>query len=444
MKITFYGGAQSVTGANYLLEAGLTRIIIDCGLHQGSKYAEDLNYEPFGYNPADMQYVFITHSHIDHVGRLPKLYRDGFRGTVYTTHPTAELMAIALPDNMQHITREAEAEGHAALFDQTDLDGVMDLVKGCDYGAPIDLGGGVRAILHDAGHVLGSAIVEIQYTPSSDGVLRKIFFSGDLGNPPTPLLRPTEFVHNANYIVVESAYGDRVHEQRHERREKLARVIKETIARKGVLLIPSFALERTQDLLFELHELHTGKQIPDIPIFMDSPLAIKLTGVFEKYFPHRFEFPGIEFTLTSDQSKHINNVPAPKIIIAGSGMSQGGRILHHEKRYLSDPQNTILFVGYQVDGSLGRRIERGENPVKIFGETVPVRCHVESLSGYSAHADQPALLHWIKEANTGNSLQHVFVVQGEETAAKTLANLIHDTLGVTATVPHAGELALLT
>ena len=353
-------------------------------------------------------------------------------------------MAIALPDNMQHITREAEAEGHAALFDQTDLDGVMDLVKGCDYGAPIDLGGGVRAILHDAGHVLGSAIVEIQYTPSSDGVLRKIFFSGDLGNPPTPLLRPTEFVHNANYIVVESAYGDRVHEQRHERREKLARVIKETIARKGVLLIPSFALERTQDLLFELHELHTGKQIPDIPIFMDSPLAIKLTGVFEKYFPHRFEFPGIEFTLTSDQSKHINNVPAPKIIIAGSGMSQGGRILHHEKRYLSDPQNTILFVGYQVDGSLGRRIQRGENPVKIFGETVPVRCHVESLSGYSAHADQPALLHWIKEANTGNSLQHVFVVQGEETAAKTLANLIHDTLGVTATVPHAGELALLT
>ena len=209
MKITFYGGAQSVTGANYLLEAGLTRIIIDCGLHQGSKYAEDLNYEPFGYNPADMQYVFITHSHIDHVGRLPKLYRDGFRGTVYTTHPTAELMAIALPDNMQHITREAEAEGHAALFDQTDLDGVMVLVKGCDYGAPIDLGGGVRAILHDAGHVLGSAIVEIQYTPSSDGVLRKIFFSGDLGNPPTPLLRPTEFVHNANYIVVESAYGDR-------------------------------------------------------------------------------------------------------------------------------------------------------------------------------------------------------------------------------------------
>ena len=211
-----------------------------------------------------------------------------------------------------------------------------------------------------------------------------------------------------------------------------------------MLLIPSFALERTQDLLFELHELHTGKQIPDIPIFMDSPLAIKLTGVFEKYFPHRFEFPGIEFTLTSDQSKHINNVPAPKIIIAGSGMSQGGRILHHEKRYLSDPQNTILFVGYQVDGSLGRRIQRGENPVKIFGETVPVRCHVESLSGYSAHADQPALLHWIKEANTGNSLQHVFVVQGEETAAKTLANLIHDTLGVTATVPHAGELALLT
>ncbi len=429
MKLTFFGGAQSVTGANYLLESGDFKMLVDCGLHQGSKYAEDLNYEAFGYHPSEIKFVFITHSHIDHVGRLPKLYRDGFRGRVYVTHQTAELMAIALPDNMKHIISEADAEGHAPLFEQKDLDGVMDLVKGVDYGEVMDLEDGITAVLHDAGHVLGSSIIEIKWQNG-----KNIFFSGDLGNPPTPLLKPTEFVHNANYVVVESAYGDRVHEERGERREKLASVIKETVQRNAVLMIPSFALERTQDLLFELNELHVSGGIPSLPIFIDSPLAIKLTGVYEKYVTN-LHFKGIKMTPTSDESKHINNVPPPKIIIAGSGMSQGGRILHHEIRYLPDPNNTIMFVGYQVDGSLGRRIQKGEKEVTIFGERIPVRCHVETLGGYSAHADQPALLHWVKEANTGNSLKKVFVVQGEEQAAKTLANLIHDNLNIDAIVP---------
>ncbi|MEK7615819.1 MAG: MBL fold metallo-hydrolase [Patescibacteria group bacterium] len=438
MKLTFYGGAGDVTGANYLLEEGNLQLIVDCGLHQGSKYAEDLNYTPFAYEPKLIEFVFITHSHIDHIGRLPKLYRDGFRGTVYATDATADLMAVALPDNMSHILHEAERDGHEPLFEQRDLDGIMKLVRGVDYGEKIPLREGVTATLHDAGHVLGSAIVEIQWHD------KKIFFSGDLGNPPTPLLRPTEFVHDANYVVMESAYGDRVHEAREERREKLAQIIQETIARKGTLMIPSFALERTQDLLFELNELRQQNKISSVPIFLDSPLAIKLTGVYEKYFgKNSFDFPGIEFTATPDESKRINDVPAPKIIIAGSGMSQGGRILHHERRYLSDPVSTILFVGYQVDGSLGRRIQRGDQMVTIFGETVAVRCHVETVSGYSAHADQPALMHWVKVANSNGSLKKVFVVQGEEHTAKTLANLIREELDVSALAPQPGEVVEL-
>lgn len=439
MNITFYGGAGSVTGANYLLEHIGLRILVDCGLHQGSKYAEDLNYEKFQYDPATIQFAFLTHSHIDHVGRFPKLYRDGFRGTLFTTDASADLMAIALPDNMSHIAREAEQDGHPALFEQKDLDGLMTHVKGVSYNEKLDLGKGVTAMLHDAGHVLGSAIVEISW----EG--KKIFFSGDLGNPPAPLLKPTEFIHDADYLVIESAYGDRVHEAREERRDRLAQIITETVNRKGTLMIPSFALERTQELLVELKELLGEGKIASIPVFLDSPLAIKLTGVYEKYFGKSpFDFPGIKFTPTPDQSKRINDIPPPKIIIAGSGMSQGGRILHHELRYLTDSNSTILFVGYQVDGSLGRRIQKGDTEVMIFGQRVEIKCHRETISSYSAHADQPALLHWVKMAQTRDMLKKVFVVQGEETSARTLANLIHDTLEVEAIVPKVGELALLT
>src|SRR3989344_1621975 len=331
MKLTFYGGAGDVTGANYLLEDGDFRAVVDCGLHQGSKYAEDMNYEPFGFDPAGVQFAFITHSHIDHVGRLPKLYRDGFRGKVYTTAASADLMAVALPDNMLHITREAEHTNRIPLFDEKDLNGLMKLVIGVPYGERMDLGNGVMAVFHDAGHVLGSAIVEISWNG------KKIFFSGDLGNPPTPLLRPTEFVHDADYVVVESAYGDRVHEQRAVRRDILARIIRETVDRKGTLMIPSFALERTQELLFELNDLHNNGGIPRLPIFMDSPLAIKLTGVYAQHSADFnidvqdmigagddiFQFPGLKITPTHEESRRINDVPPPKIIMAGSGMSQG-------------------------------------------------------------------------------------------------------------------------
>ncbi len=452
MKIIFYGGARSVTGANYLLDTGTVKLLIDCGLNQGTKYAEDLNYQPFNYNPEEIDYVLVTHSHIDHIGRLPKLFKDGFKGKIYTTAATRDLMAVALPDNMKQIQQEAKENGHFPLFEQKDLDGLISLIQGINYYEPIDLGDGVKVIFHDAGHILGSAIIEIQWP--GNGSSKKIFFSGDLGNPPTPLLRPNDTISGADYIVVESAYGDRAHETHEEGKEKLINVIESTIKRGGALMIPSFAIERTQELLFELNELFNTKRIPKVPVFIDSPLAIKMTAVYQRHpecFNKEtayliksgddvFDFPGLKMTPTTEESKAINDIPPPKIIIAGSGMSQGGRILHHEIRYLPDPNSTILFVGYQVDGSLGRRIQKGEKEVRILGQSVPVNCRVENLSGFSAHADQPGLLKWVSSSKQNSKKpEEVFVVQGEEEAARTLANLVRENLGIKAVAPQAGD-----
>jgi len=448
MKITFHGGALSVTGANYLLEHNGTKMLVDCGLAQGSKYAEEANYAPFKYDPKEIDFVFVTHSHIDHIGRMAKLHKDGFRGTIYATTATRDLMTAALPDNVSHIIDEAKDDGHPPLFTQKNVDGLMKMVKGVLYGEELKIADDITAVLHDAGHILGSTIFEIRWT-ESNGEKKNMIFSGDLGNPPTPLLRTTDYIGNANYVVTESTYGDRVHEAREERRHRLIDVIHATINRGGVLMIPSFAMERTQELLYEFNNIREKNLIPHVPFFIDSPLAIKITEVYKQhseFFNKKtnyaiktgddiFKFPGLTMTRTTQESKSINDVPAPKVIIAGAGMSQGGRILHHEKRYLSDPNSTILFVGYQVSGSLGRRIQKGEKVVRIHGTSIPVRCHRETIGGYSAHADQPTLIKWISAANSGGNLKKVFVVQGEESASKTLANLLHDRHEINAIVP---------
>lgn len=487
MKLTFYGGAKSVTGANYLLDSGPVRgktslpegssadhaseagrtsngikILVDCGLYQGSKYAEDFNYEKFAYDPAEINFVFITHSHTDHTGRLPKLFKEGFRGKVYASKPTLDLIRKALPDNLNLMAEEAKKENHKPLFDLKDLDGVLELSEGFDYEIPIDLEDGIKATLHDAGHILGSAIVEIAYrqevidnghSPLAISNKRKIYFTGDLGNPPTPLLQPPYFPKDADYAVVESAYGSRIHEDRSARKLILENVIKETLSKGGTLMIPSFAMERTQELLYELDQLINHNQIPRVAIYVDSPLATNLTEVYRKYSNYFnktahhviesgddiFNFPGLTFTRTVDESKAINNAKGPKIIIAGSGMSMGGRILHHEMRYLPDPNSAILFVGYQVQGSLGRRILDGEKEVKVFGEKVLVNCQIRAIGGYSSHADQNMLLKWIASAGSGGNLKKVFVVQGEEDSSSALAEKAKIDLGVNAVVPNQGE-----
>lgn len=450
-KITFFGGAKIVTGANYLLQAGGLNILVDCGLFQGSRYSEELNYENFSYDPKSIDYVFVTHSHMDHIGRLPKLYKDGFRGTVFASEPTKAIMEVAFPDALDKIKSEARDSGHEPLYAGSDIQGLLSLVRTAEYKEKISLGDNVSAELHDAGHILGSSTVLI--TVKEDGRDKKLLFSGDIGNPPVPLLDEIDYIRDVDYIIFESAYGSRIHKDKAECIAEIEKIIDETIAAGGVLMIPSFAVERTQELLFQLDEFIKNRQIANVPIFLDSPLAIKITKVYEKFFRYfkpetvrilerrggLFKFDWLSITPTTEDSKKINDTPAPKIIIAGSGMSQGGRILHHERRYLSGNKNTILFVGYQVAGSLGRRILEGEKEVSIMGERVPVRCRVAAIGGFSAHADQKGLLKLVATANEGRGVKKAFAVQGEEESALAVVNKIKSDLNIDATVPDIGQ-----
>ena len=452
MNLTFYGGAGSVTGANYLLETRdkgqETKILIDCGMQQGSHFAEKKNFEPFPYNPSEIEAVFVTHAHIDHIGLLPKLLKGGFKGKVYSTPATKDFAELMLIDSEHLLGKEAEREGKPPLYDTEDVENLIKLWKCAEYHQPINVAG-FNVEFFDAGHILGSAIIRVE----AEG--KTVVFSGDLGNSPAPIIQPTEKLASADYCLIESTYGDRFHEGLGDRQRDLEAAIEDTVKMGGVLMIPAFALERTQELLFHLNELFEKGKIPEVPVFIDSPLAIKLTAVYRKYEKHFnkevlkleragddiFNFPGLRFTLTTEQSKEINNVPSPKIIMAGSGMSNGGRILHHEMRYLSDPKNTILFVGYQAVGSLGRRILEGAKSVRIFGEEIPVRCRIREISAYSAHADQGQLLDWLKPLRL--SLKKVFVVQGEGSASEVLAGKIRDNYAIDAVVPKEGEKVVL-
>lgn len=444
MQLTFYGGCGEATGANYVLESGGTKIMVDCGLHQGSHYAERENFEKFSYDPSAIEAVFITHAHLDHIGRLPSLVKAGFKGTIYSTTATQDFAELMLIDSEHLLGEEAQREGRPPLYGNQDIDAVMRCWHGLHYHEKTNVGP-FSVELYDAGHILGSAIVVIE----AEG--KRIVFSGDLGNSPAPIIRPTETVPEADYCLVESTYGDRVHDDVPKRVEMLKQTITSTVHAGGTLMIPSFAMERTQDLLYVLHELFEANAIPRVPVFIDSPLAIKVTEVYKKhedYFNTAvrdeermsgddiMNFPGLTLTLTTEQSKEINNVTPPKIIIAGSGMSNGGRILHHEMRYLPDPKSTIVFVGYQAEGSMGRQILEGAPEVRIFGEVVPVRAQKVNIPGYSAHADQPHLVAWV---GAMKGLKKAFVVQGEAPSSAALAAKITEELHVPAEPPKPGE-----
>ena len=447
MKLSFYGGAGAVTGANYLIECAGTKVLVDCGLHQGGRLAEKENYQPFPYNPSEIKALFVTHAHLDHIGRIPKLYREGFRGDIYATHPSLDLARLNLDDSVHILKKEAEEHNDKPLFEEDDVVNVWKLTHGRNYHQEIKINKDITAKLYDAGHILGSSIVELSLSESGRKV--KIIFSGDLGNPPTPLLRPSEFIAQADYVLVESAYGDRLHEDKSQRQEKLKTIIEGVIKNGGTLMIPAFALERTQELLYEINNLVESGRIPKIPMFIDSPLAIKATAVYQKYSDYfnkeaayliksgddLFNFPGLEFSLTTESSKAINGVPPPKVVIAGSGMSEGGRILHHERRYLPDPKSTLLIIGYQTQNTLGRRLLEGAQEIKMFKENIPVRAQVRAIGGYSAHADQAKLLNWVGRIK---GVKKVFTVQGETEPAQALADKIKNELNIPAEVPGAG------
>jgi metallo-beta-lactamase family protein len=444
MKIIFYGGAGSVTGSNYMIESGNSRILVDCGMAQGSSFAEKENFEPFAYDPATVQAIFITHAHIDHTGKLPKITKAGFTGKIYSTPPTRDFAELLLIDSEHVLAEEAKKNGLPTLYTTEDIETAMSFWEGVPYHETVQVGD-FKVTLYDAGHILGSATVKIE----AEG--KSVVFSGDLGNYPAPIIHNTEALPMADYCVIESTYGARVHENTSKREGELENVMEDIARKGGVLMIPAFAMERTQELLYHFHELISQGRVPKIPIYIDSPLAIKLTAIYKKYEnyfnPETFKlvksgedilnFPGLHMTLTVEQSKEINDVPSPKIIMAGSGMSNGGRIRHHERRYLPDPKSIILFVGYQAIGTLGRAILEGARVVRIFGEEVPVRCEIRTITAYSAHADQPRLLAWL--APRKKTLKKVFVVQGEEGSSEALAAKIQTDLSVESYVPKSKE-----
>lgn len=455
IKVTFYGGVGWVTGANFLLEnipisgEKSTKILIDCGMFQGGEDSFAMNYADFHYNPADIDYLIITHSHADHIGRVAKLVRDGFRGSIYSSEASYDLAKVMLADSLKIVTREAQERNIAPMYEAHDVERALSLWKHIPFHNPLMLPGGFTLTLHMAGHILGSAIAKFHYGN------KNIVFTGDLGNSPDPLLKDTEEISDADYMIIESVYGDRNHEEREERVTKLKSAIMETIAKKGILMIPSFALERTQNLLFIINELVENKEVPQIPIFLDSPLAIDITNVFRKHLyllndtvqksletDHDiFSFPGLKETHSVDESKQIMRVPNPKIIISSAGMSHAGRIIHHEKQYLDDPENTLLFVGYQAVGTLGRIIQDGAKKIKLLGKEITVRAKIETISGYSAHRDSDHLLEFISSSQ--DRLRKVFVCMGETKSSLFLVQRIRDYLGIDAVAPAVDQSVIL-
>jgi len=443
--LCFYGGVGSVTGANFLLDTGAAAILVDCGLVQGDRFVQEANALPFVYEPSEVDVLLVTHSHADHIGRIPKLVRDGFAGTIYSTEPTRDLASIMLQDAITVMRYENERYGSALIYEEKDIAQALSLWKTVAYDEVFALPDGISAHFTDAGHILGSAMVHLERGG------RKIVFTGDIGNDPQPLLNPPVVPQNYQYLVMESVYGNRSHEQVAERTALLENYIKQTQQRKGTLIIPAFSLERTQGMLLEINNLVESGKIEPLPVFLDSPLAISVTEMYRKYTSYLrdevqeqiaagddiFNFEGLSFTRSVHDSQQIQKTQGAKIIIAGSGMSHGGRIRSHERRYLDDASATLLLVGYQAVGSLGRLLQDGAKNVRIDGEEVNVKARIARIQGYSGHADRDQLIELV--AHGGDHAQEVFVTMGEEQSSLFLVQRLRDYLGLKAKAPSLND-----
>jgi len=451
MKTTlgFYGGAGSVTGANFMLDTGELAILVDCGLVQGDRTSMAKNADPFVYDPSKVDVLFITHAHADHIGRVAKLVRDGFKGVIYSTTPTKELASIMMRDALKVMHYEAKRYGNPVLYEENDINDSLSLWKTVDYDDRISLPDDVTAWYTDVGHILGSGMVHITRKD------KKIVFTGDIGNVPQPLLRAPVIPKDYDYMVMESVYGDRLHEEVAERTALLRHYIEDTQAKGGTLIIPAFSLERTQAMLFEINNMVEAGDIESLPVFLDSPLAIKVTSIYKKFTQYLrpeiqaqiksgddvFDFDGLKFTESMRDSDSIKKIRGAKIIIAGSGMSHGGRIRKHEREYLDDSKTTLLLVGYQSVGSMGRLLQDGSKDITIDGEKIKIKAQVAQIRGYSGHADRDQLLEIVSHG--GEKAKQVFVTMGEERSSLFLTQRLRDYLGINAIAPELNQEVLI-
>ncbi|MDH3982197.1 MAG: MBL fold metallo-hydrolase [Kiritimatiellaceae bacterium] len=457
IKLNFFGAAKNVTGSCYFLEANGVRLLVDCGLYQ-ERDLKPRNWADFPVPANTIDAVLLTHAHLDHCGRLPKLVKEGFEGTIYATSATAEISNIIMQDSahiqeedIKHKQRRHEKSGKTSpfpyepLYTMEDAQKTNTMFNKAKYNSPVVIGEGITAEFREAGHVFGSS--SIRLTVEQGGEIRTIVFSGDVGRWDLPIMRDPHQFEQADYVLIESTYGDRVHGEVADIPGELERIINETVKAGGNVVIPSFALERTQELLYHLNGLLNEDRIPLLPVFVDSPMAIKVTEVFKKH-PELFDdetmaqlqagdqpcdFPKLTMSRSVDESKAIAHVKGTAIIIAGSGMCTGGRVKHHLKANIDRPESTILFVGYQAFGTLGRRILEQPETVRLFGEEYQVNARIERISGFSAHADQNELFQWISSIK--EPPRKVFVVHGEEDQAEAFGKFLSEKKGWNCVVP---------
>lgn len=501
ISIQFLGAAECVTGSQFLVSAGDRRVLVDCGMFQGSPEEVERNRLPFAFEADSLDAAILTHAHLDHCGRLPALVKAGYAGPIHATHATVDLAEIVLRDSAklqvefterwnrrrarddEKAAEAAEAASEAAveevddetlparlrnappegrtetrepIYNERDVDATMELFSGADYGAEIAVTDGVTAVLHDAGHILGSAIVELRVTDGSE--TRTLIFSGDLGRDGSPILRDPTPISHADHVIVESTYGNREHAPHDEAIDELVTAISEVSEDRGVLLVPAFAIGRTQEVIWVLDELVRDGRIPRVPLYLDSPMASRATTVYVDH-PETYDeetaallrsgesplaYPGQTFTDSVDESKAIRTAKRPIMVVASSGMLTGGRIMHHLKDFLPDPTCTLLFIGYQGEGTLGRHLQDGGKTARIDRQEVEVRCRIRSISGFSAHADQDELEAWLRHFAADGRPKTVFIVHGDPDAAEAFAGRIRTELGLEAVIPKHRQSIVLT
>jgi len=457
MFLQVCGAAREVTGSCYVVEVGVTRFLVDCGMHQGGEKEEALNFAPFAFDPLELDFVLLTHAHIDHSGRVPRLVKEGYSAPVYATPPTCDLVEIMLLDSayIQEMdaewrTRKARRAGRRnvePLYDQEDARKAIRLLKPVEYSKPVALAPGVTVVFHDAGHILGSAFLELQLEEQGEKV--RVVFSGDVGQPDQPIIRDPEIIERTDYLIMESTYGDRRHVRDGRPEDELAEILKEAKRTGGNVIIPAFAVGRTQELLYFLREIFASTDL-DMPVYVDSPLASRATEIFRQ---HReefddeawrlvrepggiFDFPQLHYTSSADESRALNEKRGI-VIISASGMADAGRVRHHLKHNLWRPESHVVIVGFQAQNTMGRRLLDGDKRVRIFGEEIAVKAHIHEISGLSAHADQAQLLAWAAHFQPPRL---TILTHGEPNAAMTLERLLEDNLGFRTVVAEKNEI----